>query len=159
MTSITHIPFNDITGKIYRSPMPFGPGDPDQVVYQEMKDRQITTIVMLTSDEEALQKSGCQLRNLFQQDGFNVIHLPILDFDTPDRKLLQLAVEETIDLAKQGQNIAIHCSAGCGRTGLFLSEMTKVILKLPGNQAIDWVRQWLPCAVETEEQIRFIQDN
>lgn len=159
MPSITHIPFDDISGKIYRCPMPFGPSDPDRVVYQEMKDRQITTIVMLTSDEEALQKSGYQLRKLFQQDGFNVIHLPILDFDTPDRNLLQLALAETIDLGKQGQNIAIHCSAGCGRTGLFLAEMTKVILNLPGNQAIEWVRQWLPCAVETEEQIRFIQEN
>ena len=38
MQSITQIPFDEIPGKIFRSPMPFGPYDGKQDVFQEIVD-------------------------------------------------------------------------------------------------------------------------
>lgn len=157
MHLITHIPFEEFLGKIFRGPMPFGPYDPDEQVFKELESHAITTVVMLVSDEEALLKAKRKLRDFYQQNHLKVVYLPIEDFDTPDRQALNKAIKETLQLAKQGENILIHCSAGCGRTGLFLAEFTKLAKNIAGDEAIAWVRKFVPCALETQEQIDFVQ--
>ncbi len=157
MQIITNIPFEEIPGKIFRSPMPFGPYDPDEQVFKELESLAITTVVMLVSDEDAFLKTGRKLREFYQQNHLKIVYLPINDYDTPDRQALNKAIRETLQLAKTGENILVHCSAGCGRTGLFLAELTKLTKNLPGDQAIAWVRKFVPCALETQEQIAFVK--
>ncbi len=154
--TLTLLPFNTFQGRIYRSPMPFGPYDPQGQALDEMLENEVHVVVMLASDDEALRKAGCDLRERYQAEGLQVIHLPIPDFSVPDREELDRAVEQAIELAKQGKNLVVHCSAGQGRTGLFLTEMAKRALNLPGREALAWVRQYVPYAVETEEQVRFV---
>jgi protein-tyrosine phosphatase len=59
--------------------------------------------------------------------------------------------------ARAGKVIAIHCHAGIGRTGLFAACLAKAIFGLNGGAAVDWVRQAVPAAVESQAQYRFIE--
>ena len=155
--SLTELPFN-LQGNIFRSPMPFGDYDRSGETFQEFKQKKIKVIVLLAQDEECKQKAGRNLRELYKQGGFRVIHFPILDRGIPIEKDLEHFVQKTIECAKKGNNIVIHCSAGIGRTGLFAACIAKQIFDLSGEEAIKWVRQYIDRAVETPGQIQLITE-
>ena len=152
---ITELPFGQ-PGRIFRSPMPFGKYDSEGVIYPAYRDHNISVIVLLAEDHECRAKAGRDLKALYAQDGFTVLHLPIVDFGIPKAQDLCIALNATVREAQSGRHIAIHCSAGIGRTGLFAACLAKKLLNLPGEQAIEWVRQHIPFAVETPEQRRFV---
>src|SRR5213592_3573466 len=76
---LTELPFG-LPGRIFRSPMPFGPYDPHGEVYDRFCEEQIAVIVLLASDEECLHKTGCHLRALYLKAGFQVLYRPLLHF-------------------------------------------------------------------------------
>jgi protein-tyrosine phosphatase len=45
-----------------------------------------------------------------------------------------------------------------GRTGLFLAEMAIQHFGWEVTKALDWLRQYIPYAVENEEQYQFLLD-
>ena len=51
------------------------------------------------------------------------------------------------------------CSAGIGRTGLFMAYLAKRCLGLSGAEALQWVRHFIPRAVETPAQQRLVLDD
>src|SRR4030042_34210 len=65
--------------------------------------------------------TGLNLKSLYLKQGFQLIHLPIPDFDVPSKEDLEEAIKKTVEHAHAGQNILIHCHAGLGRTGLFVT--------------------------------------
>ena len=152
---LTELPFG-LAGHIFRSPMPFGTYDPWGEVVNEYMQKQVSVIVLLAEDEECLEKAGRNLRCLYEEKGFTVIHLPIRDFSVPSYSDLVHAVNVVIAHAQTGRNIAIHCSAGIGRTGLFAALLAKQVLCFSGEEAIAWVRQYILGAVETVEQRQLV---
>jgi protein-tyrosine phosphatase len=152
---LTELPFG-LAGHIFRSPMPFGIYDPREEVFNKYIQNGVSVIVLLAEDEECLKKAGRNLRLLYEEKGFNVIHLPIRDFGVPSNDKLIRAVNAVIAYAQTGRNIAIHCSAGIGRTGLFVALLAKQVLSLSGDEAIAWVRQYISGAVETAEQRQLV---
>jgi len=149
------IPFN-LPGQIYRSPMPFGDFDYGHTTLKEYRQAKIDTVVMLITPEESLIRAGRDLESLYESEGMGVIHLPIIDFDVPeDDAAMESALDEVITQAERGKNIAIHCFAGRGRTGMFIALLTRRILGMEGLQAINWLREFFP-AVETEEQAQAV---
>lgn len=157
MLAFTELPFN-LPGNIFRSVMPYGSYDPDGELLDRYKSEQITTVVVLAEEREMIQLSGRNLIALYQQKNWRVLHMPVIDFATPDLQELKRAVTETLEYAGAGKHIAIHCSAGIGRTGLFAACMAKQELGMTGEQAIAWVRQYIPNAVETESQRKLVID-
>ncbi|MGB2728428.1 MAG: protein-tyrosine phosphatase family protein [Halobacteriota archaeon] len=155
--SLTELPFG-LAGHIFRSPMPFGAYDLRGEVVNEYIQKEVSVIVLLAEDEECLEKAGRNLRSLYGEMGFEVIHLPIRDFGVPSNSDLVCAVNLVIEQARAGRNIAIHCSASIGRTGLFIALLAKQVLSLSGEEAIAWVRQYVPGAVETAEQRQLVDD-
>ena len=152
---ITELPFG-LPGRIFRSPMPFGKFDPEDLVYAAYREHDISVIVLLAENHECEEKAGRDLKALYLQDGFCVLHLPIADYGTPHPTDLLVTLDATLREAQSGRNIAIHCSAGIGRTGLFAACLAKKLLNLPGEQAIEWVRRHIEGAVESPEQRRFV---
>ena len=139
--------------------MPFGPYDLHGEVYDQWCEEQIAVIVMLASDEECLHKTGRNLRALYLKEGFEVLYLPIPDFGVPTRDDLEQTAQQMIAYAQAGHHIVIHCSAGIGRTGLFMAYLAKQCLGLSGTEALHWVRRFIPRAVETPEQQRLVLDD
>src|SRR5215470_7438962 len=82
--------------------------------------------------------------------------LPVPDCSVPAKDDLEQAVQHTIAFAQAGHHIVIHCSAGIGRTGLFTAYLAKRCLGLSGAEALQWVRRFIPRAVETPEQQRLV---
>jgi protein-tyrosine phosphatase len=132
--------------------MPFGVFDYGATTLKEYKKAGIDMVVMLISEGEDLARAGRDLEALYNLEGMQVIHLPIVDFDVPDNnQALDTTLNEVATHAKAGRNIAIHCFAGRGRTGMFAALLARRILGLDGPKAIEWTRQFFS-AIETEEQ-------
>jgi protein-tyrosine phosphatase len=155
---LTELPFG-LPGRLFRSPMPFGPYDLPGEVYDQFRQERISVVVLLATEDECLQKTGRNLRELYRQEGFTVLYLPIPDFGVPAKEDLAQAVMETITYAQAGHHIAVHCLAGIGRTGLFIACLAKRVLGLSGSEALQWVRSSLPRAIETAEQQRLVLDD
>jgi len=151
--SITELPFN-LAGKVYRSPMPFQENDLDGKLFQQFQQAAVSTIVLLLTDEECKRRTGRDLRLFYKNNGMDVIYLPIPDFQVPVMEDLTTAVQEALDRVWRGDNLLVHCRAGIGRTGMFLACMAKRSLGYSGDEAIRWVRGFIPGALETAEQVR-----
>lgn len=155
---LTPLPF-DLPGRIYRSPLPFSPlFDPRGDLLDVYLDAGIDVVVMLTEDDKVWDLTGLDLRNRYLQSGLEVIHSPIVDFSVPSEDELRTSIQAVLEATQAGKQIVIHCHAGSGRTGLFAACMAKVVFKISGAEAIRWVRQFVPTAIETRQQARFVED-
>lgn len=154
---LTELPLG-LPGRIFCSPMPFGDYDSQGEALREFKQKQISVIVLLAGDEECWRKAGRNLRTLYLQEGFQVIHRPLRDFNVPSEEDLKPVITATVEHAQAGRNIAVHCHAGIGRTGLFAACLARQVLGLSGEEAIRWVRQYIRGAVETDEQRQLVMN-
>lgn len=153
---LTKLPFA-LPGEIYRSAMPFSSYDPAGVLIEEYTRKNISLVVMLTSDQEAKKFSAHDLRSIYNSKGFEVLYLPILDFSVPELAELDEAVSEVLDHAYQSESVAVHCHAGIGRTGMFLACLAKRCMDFSSDQAVAWVRQFILGAVEVSEQEQLVR--
>ena len=155
---LTEIPFG-LPGKIYRSPMPFGPYDRQNQVWPLYQKKEIAQVVILVEMQEFIVHARMDLPKFYRSEGLDVIHYPIPDFRVPHGDDgFSTAIEDVLIGAQAGKNIAIHCLAGIGRTGVFLACLAKRQQEIDGKTAINWVRQFLPDALEVLEQELFVID-
>lgn len=115
-------------------------------------------MIMLLPRAEYLEKSDRDLVEFYKQNGMQVIEMPIDDFSTPDPIRLIEVLRETLNYANQGLNVVVHCHAGYGRTGTFLACLYVVVKQVDGLQAVNWVRAYVPPAVETIDQVSFVEE-
>jgi protein tyrosine/serine phosphatase len=155
--NLVQIPLG-LNGSVYRSPMPFAAFDYGKTTLTEFLDAEIDTIIMLTESGEDLLRAGRDLAQAYASHQIETVHFPIVDFDTPDdhHSLLD-TLEDVIRRAQEGENIAVHCFAGRGRTGMFIALLARKALGLEGQAAIEWVRNYFP-AIETQEQERLVRE-
>ena len=152
---LTELPFH-LPGRIFRSPMPFSVYDPRGNSLLQFKRENGSLIVLLAEEEECMERTRRNLKALYLQEGFQVIHFPIPDFDVPSKEDLEEVVKKTVEHAQVGKNILIHCHAGLGRTGLFVAYLARRVLGLSSEEAIHWTRKYIPHALETDEQSQMV---
>jgi protein-tyrosine phosphatase len=153
---LTELPFAH-PGAVFRSAMPYSSYDPDGELISAYNNQEISAIIMLASDEESQRITGHDLRAIYESNGFEILYLPIPDFGTPDLAELKEAVEKALSYSQSGKGIVIHCHAGLGRTGLFAACLAKQGLALSSEEAINWVREFIPGAVEVPKQEMIIR--
>ena len=149
--SFTEIPLR-LPGVVLASAMPFSGYDPDGELLELFCDLHISAVVVLCTLEEILSVSGRDLPALYASAGMQVISLPIADLGTPDLPALESAVRVALEHVSAGGNLAVHCHAGVGRTGLFTACLASRVQGIAGEQALQWIRQFIPHAIETEKQ-------
>ncbi len=154
---LTEIPFG-LPGKIYRSPMPFGPYDRQNQVWPLYQENHVRGVVVLVEKQEFLAHAHRDLLAFYRSTGLDIIHFPIPDFQVPKNDGLMAAIEDVITQAQDGNNIAVHCLAGIGRTGIFIACMAKQQQKVNGQASIRWVRQFIPGALENLDQEKFVKN-
>ena len=137
--------------------MPYGYFDPAHTVMDLYYSAGVDGVVMLVSDEEALEKTGRDLKALYAEHGLDVIHLPTPDFSVPCADALLSALRQAQAEASAGRNLAVHCNAGIGRTGLFMACLARRVFGMNATQAVDWVRQYIDGAVEEDVQYALVE--
>jgi protein-tyrosine phosphatase len=83
------------------------------------RDAGVQVIVSLLSDEEVAELGLTDEERLVNTNGLRFIGFPIDDYDVPaSANELRKLLKQLEELLNQGQNVAIHCRAGIGRSSL-----------------------------------------
>lgn len=132
------IPGN-IKGSLYLHSM-LGRYEPMKRAVDEIREKNISTVVSLTSLDEIERKSPDYANAI--KDGllhFNRIEFPIPDFSVPGETEAFLKLGRGLgDSLRMGENILIHCGAGIGRTGT-LAVSILLTLGISYKEAVDTV--------------------
>jgi len=153
---LTELPFT-FPGKIFRSAMPYSTYDPDGNLMPAYKNNNISMVVMLASEDESIRASGRNLLDLYRAEGIEVIYLPIEDFGVPEISEVQEAIPFVISHLRKGGAVVVHCHAGVGRTGLFLACLAKLGMGYSSEDAVRWVREYIPGAIEVPSQEQIVR--
>lgn len=95
-------------------------------------------------------------RDQLASRGIEALHFPIVDMRSPT---LEAATRMCAELERRllaGRTVAVHCRAGNGRTGTILAAQL-IYRKTPACEALERVRSVNPKAVESSEQVSFLQ--
>lgn len=143
----------DVKGKLYCSPMPFGPYDPGNGLLKLYKRNKIRFAVMLVTDVELAKKAKRDVIKTYKENGIEPIRFPIADYTSPKLHDFSKVVDQVAGYLRGGANIAVHCNAGVGRTGVMTCCIVRDIMKLNADESIEYVKSHMQTKM-TDEQMR-----
>ena len=112
--------------------------------------RQQNIEVLVSLSEEPLR------RDWVNSAGLMVYHVPVVDMEAPTQDQLDQCLSALMRANAQGMGVAVHCTAGLGRTGVILA-CYLVEKGLSAQNAIARVRRLRPGSIETEEQVSAVE--
>jgi len=117
-----------------------------------------TALLSLTTQEELLALKLAELPAISKEAGLQWWHAPIEDMGEPDEEFEQWwrAHKGTLHgLLSEGGTLAVHCWSGYGRSGTVAA---RVLIErgMTPEQALEFVREQRPGAVETVGQERYV---
>lgn len=142
-------------GRIYCSPMPFGPYDPRNGLLKIYKKNKIKFAVMLVTDAELAKKAKRDVLKIYKENGIEPIRFPIADYTSPELHEFSKVVDQVAGHLRAGANVAVHCNAGVGRTGVMTSCIVRDIKECSTGEAIEYVRSHMQTNM-TDEQMRLV---
>jgi atypical dual specificity phosphatase len=96
-------------------------------------------------------------RTWVNEAGLMLVHVPVVDMTAPTLEQLHQVVDTIHKANAAGLGVAVHCTAGLGRTGTALAAYL-VSQGRSAQEAIDQVRILRPGSIETAEQEQAIRD-
>jgi atypical dual specificity phosphatase len=96
-------------------------------------------------------------RDWVNEAGLLVVHEPVEDMEAPRQEQLDRCTSAIARALEQTMGVAIHCTAGLGRTGVVLA-CHLVLQGLSAQNAIARVRRLRPGSVETEAQADAVEE-
>jgi len=96
-------------------------------------------------------------RDWINDAGLMVVHEPVEDYAAPTQDQLDRCVSVLGRARAQDMGVAVHCTAGRGRTGTVLAAWF-VAAGMDAQQAVERIRQLRPGSVETEEQEEAVKE-
>ncbi len=106
--------------------------------------------VLLSLTEDPIRKDW------LEDAGLLVMHVPVPDMEAPTEQQLEQCVSAIRKANAQGMGVAVHCTAGLGRTGSILAAYF-VSTGMNAEEAMAKVRELRPGSIETEKQEAAIQ--
>ena len=76
--------------------------------------------------------------------------VPVPDYGVPRKDELEDAIAIAVAMVRRGDRVLFHCKGGCGRSGM---AVLRVLRLLKASDPLQLLRGVRPCAVETEEQM------
>lgn len=113
-------------------------------------------LTMCTQAELVRQGSHSLGRDLAER-GIGWRHLPVTDFGAPGAVVDAAwpeASAEALGVLRGGGKVLAHCFGGCGRSGMAVLRLM-VEAGEAADMALGRLRTVRPCAVETDEQMRW----
>lgn len=142
-------------GKLYVSPMPYGPYDPGNALMKIYKQHHIKFVVMLVTDDELAKKAKRDVLAIYKKNGIEPIRFPFKDYTSPEPHRFAKVVDRVAGYLRAGANIAVHCNAGVGRTGVMACCIVRDVMKMSAKEAINYVKQYMQTKM-TDEQMRLV---
>jgi atypical dual specificity phosphatase len=96
-------------------------------------------------------------RDWVNDAGLLLVHVPVVDMEAPTQEQLDQCVSAITRANQQNLGVAVHCTAGLGRTGVVLA-CYFVTKGLTAQNAIARVRRLRPGSIETDEQADAVEE-
>ncbi|MCT4555294.1 MAG: dual specificity protein phosphatase family protein [Pelagimonas sp.] len=114
-------------------------------------------VITLMTEAELVAAQVQTLGADIQDKGARWLHFPIKDFSTPDAEAARAWDDISTSTRKAllgGGRVLVHCRGGCGRSGMIALRLMIEAGEAP-DEALTRLRQVRPCAIETEDQMRW----
>ena len=96
-------------------------------------------------------------RDWVNDAGLMVMHVPVEDMEAPTQEQLDRCISAIERANAHGMGVAVHCTAGLGRTGVVLA-CYFTAKGLTAQNAIARVRRMRPGSIETDEQALAVEE-
>jgi atypical dual specificity phosphatase len=96
-------------------------------------------------------------RDWVNNAGLMLFHVPVVDMEAPTLEQVDRAMSAIARANQHQMGVAVHCTAGLGRTGVILACFF-VTKGLSPSNAIARVRRLRPGSIETDEQAAVVGD-
>lgn len=117
-------------------------------------------VLTMVTEAELLDVGAPIFGTDIQTLGSRWVHLPVEDYGVPDAavtaKWAEASQRARAALAGGGR-VIVHCKGGCGRSGMAVLRLM-IEAGEAADVAFERLRAIRPCAVETEEQLKWATD-
>ena len=141
-------------GKLFVSPMPFGPYDVHNRMFKMYLKFNVSMILVLVTDKEIEKKAKKNPLPVYEKHQMQVIRVPFADLTAPIFEDLAAAIPPLLVHLKK-KNVAIHCNAGVGRTGVIAACVAAAMMKMTGDEALEYIQKHMTIQI-TDEQSRLV---